>query len=108
MISHWVPATRCRLSYFTSRCYAEGLSKAVVAASVGVQDALSSERRHASRTLPTGIARGVAATINGDPWGVARAGAIIIGLAAAMAGYGIGSLPRRASRNVAVQSALKR
>jgi glucosyl-dolichyl phosphate glucuronosyltransferase len=105
VISHWVPAARCRLSYFTSRCYAEGLSKAVVAASVGAQDALSSERRHASRTLPTGIARGLAAAINGDPWGLARAAAILIGLAAATAGYGIGSLPWRAPRDISVQSA---
>jgi glucosyl-dolichyl phosphate glucuronosyltransferase len=105
MISHWIPAARCRLSYFTSRCYAEGLSKAFVAASVGAQDALSSERRHATRTLPTGIARGLAATINGDLWGLARAGVIIIGLAVATAGYGVGSLRRRVPRNVAVRSA---
>jgi glucosyl-dolichyl phosphate glucuronosyltransferase len=105
VISHWVPAARCRLSYFASRCYAEGLSKAVVAASVGAADALSSERRHATRTLPTGIARGLAAAITGDLWGVARAGAIIIGLAAATAGYGVGSLPRRTPLDIAVRSA---
>ncbi len=105
MISHWIPAARCRLSYFTARCYAEGLSKAFVAASVGAQDALSSERRHATRTLPTGIARGLAAAIKGDPWGLARAGVIIIGLAAATAGYGVGSLPRRVPPNIAVRSA---
>jgi glucosyl-dolichyl phosphate glucuronosyltransferase len=105
MISHWIPAARCRLPYFTSRCYAEGLSKAFVAASVGAQDALSSERRHATRTLPTGIARGLAAAINGDLWGLARAGVIIIGLGAATAGYGVGSLPRRVPRDIAVRSA---
>jgi glucosyl-dolichyl phosphate glucuronosyltransferase len=105
MISHWIPAARCRLSYFTSRCYAEGLSKAFVAASVGAQDALSSERRYATRTLPTGIARGLAATINGDRWGLARAGVIIIGLAVATAGYGVGSLRGRVPRNIAVRSA---
>lgn len=98
VIHHLVPANRCRLSYFTSRCYAEGLSKAAVAARVGAQDALSSERSHATRTLPKGVARNLGAAIRGDLWGAARAGAIVIGLAATVAGYAVGSISRRAHR----------
>jgi hypothetical protein len=91
VIRHLVPAARCRLSYFLSRCYGEGLSKALVAASVGSHDALASERRHASRTLPSGIFRNLAAMTRGDLSGLTRAGTIIAGLAAAAFGYAAGS-----------------
>ena len=95
VIHHLVPAIRCRFSYFTSRCYAEGLSKAAVAACVGAQDALSSERNHAARTLPKGVARNLVAAIHGDLGGAARAAAIVIGLAATVAGYAVGSISLR-------------
>jgi len=91
VIHHLVPENRERFSYFTSRCYAEGLSKALVAQNVGSQDALSSERSYATRTLPKGVARGLWATMRGDLWGVPRAAAIIVGLAATAAGYLVGS-----------------
>jgi glucosyl-dolichyl phosphate glucuronosyltransferase len=90
-IRHWVPASRCKFAYFRSRCFAEGVSKAQVTASVGVSDGLSAERRYASRTLPRGVARGVADAVRGDVWGLARAGAIIAGLVAAGLGYLQGS-----------------
>lgn len=90
VIHHLVPAERCRFTYFRSRCFAEGLSKAQVAASVGMADGLSSERRYASSTLPRGAARGVAAALRGDAWGLARAGAIVAGLSAAAFGYAVG------------------
>lgn len=98
VIHHLVPANRCRFSYFTSRCHAEGLSKAAVAASVGAQDALSSERSYTTKTLPKGVARNLGAAIRGDLWGAARAAAIVIGLAATVAGYTVGSISLRAHR----------
>lgn len=98
VIHHLVPADRCRFTYFTSRCYAEGLSKAAVAASVGAHDALSSERSYTTKTLPRGVARNLGAAIRGDLWGPARAAAIVVGLAATVAGYAIGSLSLRANR----------
>jgi glycosyltransferase involved in cell wall biosynthesis len=93
-IHHLVPAARCQFSYFRSRCFAEGFSKAQVAASVGVADGLSSERRYTYRTLPRGFVRGLFDTVRGDLWGLARAGAIIAGLSAATVGYALGSLTR--------------
>lgn len=96
VIWHKVPAARCRFSYFLSRCYAEGLSKAMVTQSVGVRDGLSAERSYSSRTLPAGIARGLGAALRGDVGGLGRSAAIAAGLAAAAAGYGAGVLsPRR-------------
>jgi glucosyl-dolichyl phosphate glucuronosyltransferase len=98
VIHHFVPENRCRFSYFTSRCYAEGLSKAAVAASVGAQDGLSSERSHATRTLPMGVLRNLGAAIRGDLSGGSRAAAIVIGLAFTVTGYAVGSMAFRARR----------
>jgi len=106
-VSHLVPVARCRFSYFTSRCFAEGLSKAQVTTTVGGTDGLSSERRYASRTLPRGVARGVAGFLRGDLWALGRAGAIAVGLAAATAGYIVGSIRRRTGPDVAARGDAK-
>jgi glucosyl-dolichyl phosphate glucuronosyltransferase len=95
MIAHLVPAERCRFGYFRSRCYAEGLSKALVTASVGAGDGLSCEWRYTTRTLPAGVARGVADALRGDRSGLSRAGALVVGLGAAAAGYTVGTASRR-------------
>lgn len=97
-VHHLVPAARCRFSYFRSRCFAEGLSKAQVAASVGVADGLSSERRFAYQTLPRGLGRGLLDTVRGDLWGLGRASAIVAGLSAATVGYAFGRLTRARHR----------
>ncbi len=99
-VSHLVPRARCRFSYFASRCYAEGLSKADVATSVGGADGLSSERHYATRTLPKGVVRGVTDALRGDLGGLGRAGAIVIGLGATTAGYLVGLVHRPARPEV--------
>jgi len=98
IIWHLVPAGRCRYSYFRARCYAEGLSKALVTANVGSRDGLSSERRYTTRTLPVGVARGIADFSRGDITGLGRAGAITTGLCSTVAGYVVGTMARRARR----------
>jgi GT2 family glycosyltransferase len=93
IVFHTVPDSRVRWSYFSARCYAEGLSKAVVARSVGVRHGLASERAYAMRILPQGIWRGLRGTIlHGDLAGLAQAGTIIFGLAMTAAGYIVGSV----------------
>ncbi|GAA0366487.1 glycosyltransferase [Actinoallomurus spadix] len=92
VIWHRVPGERARFAYFRTRCYAEGLSKAMVTRSVGVGDGLASERRHALVELPRGVGRGLRAACTGDPAGLGRAGAILAGLAFTMSGYAAGSL----------------
>lgn len=91
-IWHRVAAERCRFAYYRSRCYAEGLSKAMVTRSVGANDGLSSERRYIARVLPRGVARGLADTLRGDGTGLGRAGAIVAGLATVTGGYAVGAL----------------
>ena len=94
-VSHLVPRARCHFSYFMSRCFAEGLSKALVTTTVGGSAGLSSERHYTTRTLPKGIARGIAGLLHGDLWGLGRAAAIIVGLTTATTAYIIGSARQR-------------
>jgi glucosyl-dolichyl phosphate glucuronosyltransferase len=106
-VSHLVPRARCRFSYFTSRCFAEGISKAQITTTVGGVDGLSSERRYATRTLPKGIAGGVADLLRGDLWGAGRAAAIVVGLTGATAGFIAGSIRRRTRPDVVGPGDLK-
>jgi glycosyltransferase involved in cell wall biosynthesis len=90
VIWHRVPESRCTWSYFRSRCYAEGLSKALVTQLVGAADGLSSERYYCTRTLPRGIVRQLLSAARLDSASVARAGAIIAGATSAAQGYAAG------------------
>ncbi|MEW9534336.1 glycosyltransferase family 2 protein [Microbispora sp. NPDC049125] len=94
-IGHKVPASRARFAYFRSRCYAEGLSKALVTQSVGTVDGLSSERDYTFRTLPLGVLRGLGDALRGDLAGLGRAGAIVTGLAWTTCGYIVGTIRMR-------------
>jgi glycosyltransferase involved in cell wall biosynthesis len=94
-IRHYVSDARCRFKYFVSRCYAEGLSKARVSASVGSDAGLSTERSYVTRVLPLGVARGIADALRGDLSGLGRAGAIVAGLSATSLGYAAGITRQR-------------
>jgi glycosyltransferase involved in cell wall biosynthesis len=97
-VYHRVSAARARFGYFRLRCYNEGLSKSMLTRRVGAQDGLSSERSYALRTLPRGVLRGLTdALLRGDRWGLARAGAIVAGLAVTLGGYVAGSIAQWAA-----------
>lgn len=102
VIHHKVPAVRERFGYFRTRCYAEGLSKALVSRSVGADKGLESERRYTTRVLPAGVVRGVRDALLGRPGGAGRAGAVVAGVLAAAGGYAVGSV--RSRRNGAAFS----
>ncbi|MCX4833522.1 glycosyltransferase [Streptomyces sp. NBC_01016] len=91
VIHHRVPAGRERFAYFRTRAYAEGLSKALVARSVGAGKGLETERAYSTRVLPVGAARGVRDFALGRAGGAGRAGAIVAGVLAAAGGYALGS-----------------
>ncbi|MEW5631862.1 glycosyltransferase family 2 protein [Streptomyces hydrogenans] len=95
VIHHKVPAVRERFAYFRTRVYAEGLSKALVAQSVGAGKGLESERRYTSRVLPAGVLRGVRDALLGRAGGAGRAGAIVTGVGVAAGGYALGTLRAR-------------
>ncbi len=91
-VFHRISSNRTHWHYFYSRCYAEGISKAVVTRYVGVKDALASEYTYTIRALPRGGIQSLKdALLYHDLTGFARAGAIVVGLAVTAAGYLIGS-----------------
>jgi len=97
-VSHFIPTHRATWHYFLTRCYAEGLSKAIITRHVGARNSLSSERTYTLKILPLGIARGIAdCFIRRDLTGLQRAGAILVGLATTTIGYIIGALSRPVS-----------
>jgi glucosyl-dolichyl phosphate glucuronosyltransferase len=98
VIWHKVSRARSRFSYFRSRCYAEGLSKALVTRSVGIADGLAAERRYTAVTLRRGVSRGVAHALRGEPAALARSAAITVGLLSTTSGYGVGMLQTRPRR----------
>lgn len=90
-VLHKMSVDRRSWRYFRARCYAEGLSKALVAGRVGSTDGLASERAYVLRTLPAGVVRGCTDALRGrDAAGIARAGAIVAGLAITATGYARG------------------
>ncbi|MER7479837.1 glycosyltransferase family 2 protein [Streptomyces sp. NPDC126510] len=95
VIHHRVPEAREHFRYFRSRAWAEGLSKALVARSVGADKGLESERRYATRVLPAGVARGVRDALLARSGGAGRAGAIVAGVLTAASGYIVGSVRAR-------------
>lgn len=95
VIHHRVPAVREHFGYFRTRTYAEGLSKALVARSVGADKGLESERRYTTRVLPAGVVRGLRDAVFARPGGAGRAGAIVAGVFTAAGGYVVGSVRAR-------------
>jgi GT2 family glycosyltransferase len=94
-VRHHVPASRASWRYFRSRCYAEGLSKALVTRLSDTRSGLASERIYTMRVLPRGMARGtVDAITRGDPAGLGRTAMIATGLAITTAGYLVGTASR--------------
>jgi len=80
-VFHHVSANRATWGYFRARCYAEGVSKALIGRYVGRQSGLATERSYATRTLPLGVLR---ALRYGN---IRRAGAIVAGLLLTASGY---------------------
>ncbi len=99
VIHHCVPSQRATWRYFRSRCYAEGLSKALIAMCVGAKGGLGSERSYTLRVLPSGVVRGVInALVHLDRGEFMKACAIICGFAITTAGYLVGTITQRKVR----------
>ncbi|MEP6762296.1 MAG: glycosyltransferase [Sporichthyaceae bacterium] len=92
-IGHSVPAGRSSPRFYLRRCWMEGRGKAQLASLLAGDavvptraDELRTERVHALRTLPRGVARELVNAARGDGWGAVRALAIVAGLLAAALG----------------------
>jgi hypothetical protein len=78
--------TECR-HHFRARCRAEGIAKTRVARNVSRTAALSAERAYGRRVLPIGVLHNLARGLHGDLAALARAGAIVAGLAFTATGF---------------------
>lgn len=87
LVHHMVGAERQTWSYFRTRCFSEGRSKAVVAGLVGAGPGLATERAYVGRVLPRGAVEGMRDFLRGDPAGLIRTGWIVAGLSFTTAGY---------------------
>lgn len=98
-VRHHLPEGRARWRYFRSRCFSEGLSKAIVAELAGADRGLASERSYVMRTLPIGVLGGVRDAVRDRSLApLGRSGAIIAGLGLTAAGFAVGSARRVWSR----------
>jgi len=89
VVRHHVPPARTSWSYFRSRCYAEGLSKAAVARHAGPGPGLASERAYLRSALPRAVARGLRP---GSDSAATTAAAVAVGAGATLLGYAAGRL----------------
>ncbi|MCW2962751.1 MAG: hypothetical protein JWO17_3 [Actinomycetia bacterium] len=90
-VFHAIPPNRARRRYFVARCYGEGRSKAAIARIVGRGEALVAEQAYVARTLPAALRRSIAEAVSRRHWaGIARATAVVAGLAATIAGFAVG------------------
>jgi glycosyltransferase involved in cell wall biosynthesis len=92
-VRHIIAESREDWSYFLSRCFFEGRSKAKVTRLIGSEDGLSSERSYTTQTLPSGMLLGLRDTIaQRNLHGVTRSGAIVAGLVSTVSGYITGAI----------------
>ena len=98
VVHHSVTSARSTPAYFLRRSYEEGVAKANLARALGADQSLASERKHATAVLPRGVLRGLRDLLRGDPAGLARAGAILTGLAAAAVGFAVASVQSLGTR----------
>jgi GT2 family glycosyltransferase len=101
---HKVKAERLTWRYFVRRCYAEGLSKAQVAAISSAAAPLATERAYVVRTLMPGSLRGVAdGCLRFDLHGFGRSFAIAVGLVSTVTGFLVCRLSMTMSRRGAMR-----
>jgi GT2 family glycosyltransferase len=92
LVWHRVTSQRTTLLYFASRCYSEGLSKALLSRLLGAKDGLRSERAYVLRTLTSGLRRECRSAINGHTGALQRIAVSVMGLFLTAAGYVWGSV----------------
>jgi GT2 family glycosyltransferase len=90
LVRHRVPASRGTWSYFVSRCYSEGVSKATVSGLAGASRASAAERSYLRSTIPRGIARYMVQAVRGQPGSLATMGALLVGVFVTGFGYAVG------------------
>lgn len=93
-VLHTVPEKRKKFEYFRSRCYGEGISKALISRFVGQKDGTQSEWTYTLNVLPRGVLRGFGDLLRGDFAGIQRAFAIVAGLLITTSGFLVGKFSK--------------
>lgn len=87
IVHHRVTGSRLTVRYFLSRCYWEGVSKAVVTSLVGAEAALASERTYVTKVLPRAFFREIGRGLRGQGSSFGIALAVAAGLCVTSTGY---------------------
>lgn len=98
-VVHSVHSDRTKVRYFFRRCYAEGLSKALVSRHVGARASLASERAYTRHVLPRGVRTRITSAVvrpSSAKAQVLQAGMMAAGAVVTSAGYVRGRLARTA------------
>lgn len=95
VVRHRVTPHRTTVKYVARRCYAEGVSKAIVSRLRGASDSLSSERSYLASALPQAIARELKLIPRGQGAGLKGIGVVMLTVACAGFGFVRGSLSRK-------------
>ncbi len=96
VVVHHVPPARVTLHYFVTRCYGEGLSKAMVSRLVGRGRGLESERSHLARAVPREFLESLGQLPSRPATGGRRAALLVTGVVATAFGYARGRVALRA------------
>jgi GT2 family glycosyltransferase len=92
-VIHRVPKGRGRFRYFAQRCFAEGLSKALLRRIAQNGQPLRPETRYVTRTLTSGAILAIGGALRRcEPARLLRATAIAAGLELTVAGFVVGTL----------------
>jgi glucosyl-dolichyl phosphate glucuronosyltransferase len=86
-VHHVVPPQRATWAYFLERCRVEGSAKAILSGLAGSGEGLRSERAYVRSVLPRAVVRELASALRGRG-GLAKAAAIVGGLAVTTFAYG--------------------
>ncbi|MGV0716363.1 glycosyltransferase [Mycolicibacterium sp. XJ662] len=103
-VLHAVPASRGTWSYYRARCFAEGLSKAKMGSTTPASQALSTERRYLTSTLPFAFLRYVGQAFRGHPSALSSAFALIAGVMITGLGYTVGYAQRAVAKATATDA----
>ena len=92
LVRRHVPCSRSTWSYYRSRCYTEGLSKAVVRDLAGPEWTMSSEKSFLRSIVPRAIGRNLVKALRGEPSGLAGVMALTGGVLINGIGYTAGRI----------------
>jgi GT2 family glycosyltransferase len=90
LVHHFVPSQRTTWTYFWRRCFTVNKGKVEAFRMMEGAGGLSADLRFVLTTASRGVSLGLRKSLAGDPWGAARAGAILVGVSLAGVGHAVG------------------